>query len=188
MDGREVYAKLVFAYSYGKMDLEKEKEKNEELVETIQENDEQMEEYIHEIEEKEKIIQQKDQMIELQQNSILRLNFRLNKEYKESFVVFGILLFFTNLLNFTIQRYGIIKHIWILVYIGDVITYFMQFIIDLVCTLFGYLLDTILDCDFKYGMMMVLATIQMFHFSKMFLKMLRIKYKEKVDIFKKKKL
>jgi hypothetical protein len=167
MDGREIFAKLVFAYSYGKMDFEKEKEKNEELEETIKENDEQMEEYIHEIEEKEKIILEKNQMIELQQQSIIRLNFRLNKEYKESFEVFGILLFVTNLLNFTIQRYGILKHIWILVYMGDAVIYFVRFVIDFIFNLFGYLLDMILDCDFKYGIMMILAMIQVFHFSKM---------------------
>ncbi len=167
MDGREIFAKLVFAYSYVKMDLEKEKEKNEELNETIKENDEQMEEYIHEIEEKEKIIQQKDHEIDLHQHSIYRLNFRLNKEYKESYVVFGILMILTNLLNFTIQKYGIIRHIWILVYMGDVVTYCIQFVFDLICTLFGYLLDMILDCDFKYGIMMILAMIQMFHFGKM---------------------
>ena len=167
MDGREIFVKLVFAYSYGKMDFEKETEKNEELEETIKENDEQMEEYIHEIEEKEKIIFEKNQMIELQQQSIIRLNFRLNKEYKESFEVFGILLFVTNLLNFTIQRYGILKHIWILVYMGDAVTYFVRFVIDFIFTLFGHLLDMILDCDFKYGIMMILAMIQVFHFSKM---------------------
>lgn len=167
MDGREIFAKLVFAYSYGKMDMEKEKEKNEKLEETIDENNEQMEEYIHEIEEKEKIILEKNQMIELQQQSIIRLNLRLNKEYKESFEVFGILLFVSNLLNFTIQKYGILKHIWILVYMGDGVIYFVRFVIDFICTLFGYFLDMILDCDFKYGIMMILAMIQVFHFSKM---------------------
>lgn len=188
MDGREVFAKLIFAYSYAKLDLEKEKEKNEELEETIKENDEQMEEYIHEIEEKEKIIQQKESMINLQQDSIYRLNVRLNKEYKESFVVFGFLLIFTNLLNFSIHQYGIIKHIWILVYMGDIVTCCVQFVFDMICFLFGYLLDVILDCDFKYGMMMILAMIQMFHFGKMGYEMMKKKYKEKLDMFKKKKL
>ena len=188
MDGREFFVKLLFTYSYAKMDMEKEKENIEELEETIKEDDEQMEGYIQEIEEKENIILQKNQIIESQKNSIIRLNLRLNNEYKESFQVFSLILFLTNLLNFTIQRYGILKHIWMLVYIGDAVIYFVKFVFDFIFTLFGYFLDMILDCDFKYGIMMVLATIQMFHFGKMFFEMLRIKYKENSDIFKKKRL
>lgn len=165
MNGRDLFAKLIFSYSYLKMDMEKEKEKNEQLEETIDENNEQMEEYIKEIEEKENILECKDKTIELQSHSIIRLNHKLNEEFKNDyFVYFGILFLVSHILSLTIQRYGLFTHLWIIIRFGDIILDIMEMTWSMLNMMIQFIIGVMMHSNFVYGMILLMAGLQMFHF------------------------
>lgn len=167
MDGRELFAKLIFSYSYLKIDMEKERDKITQLEETIQENDDQMEEYIKEIEEKEILIQQHTKTIELQNHSIVRLNHKLNEEFKNDyFIYFGILFVISHILSLTIQRYGLFTHIWMIIRFGDLILDIMEMMMMCMKITMDFVIRITLNSHFLYGLIFLMAGLQMMHLVK----------------------
>lgn len=188
MEGKELFAKLLFAYSYQKIDLEKQQNEIKELKNTIQENDEQMEQYIEEIEDKERIVESKDQTIKLQENSIIRLNLRINEEFKRDYYIYFMILFVSShILSITIQRYGILNHILIILKIGDLILDMGECFWNIGHIVLKKILETTMRSETMYSFVLLMACIQMIHIGKIGYQIVKTHFGQKWDLIKKKK-
>ncbi len=161
----EMFAKLMFAYSYVKEENEKKQNQIEDLESSIKDNDEQMNEYIKEIEE----LEEKMSIVEVKKNDleriIFRLNVQLNQHKKDKIILAKNLMLFmlgSNLLIYSIQKYGLYWHYVIMRNIIILLIIGINAIIDIIYIGCMLLVDKVMNYSFLNGFIFSLAMVQLF--------------------------
>ncbi len=172
------FIKFLIAYSILNKKLEESNEKIEEIQQDLDDREEELEDNIKELDEKDKIIEKDNARILFLEDRLYVVKKYYHIKKNKMLMELGGIIFVSNLLNFTINRYGINYHIKVLYSTLFNILYLIKGIFKLITMISYFMFSNVFNLQIVYFFIFCLGMIQFYQLTKSFVEK---KFNFKID-------
>lgn len=163
------FNKFVIAYSILNKKLQEKDEKIEEVSQELQDREEELEENIKELDEKDEVIKKDGERVQFLENRLHIIKKYYHSKKNRMYIEFAFILLATNLLNFTVNRFGIKYHLKILYASLFNTLYLFQIISKFVSIVTFFIFKNLMNFQIVYLFIFGLGILQLYQLSKTFI-------------------